>query len=193
MCDDVKNRNYNFYYSIHYSYKDRKANQFSQTLTGLGKWWGRKPLILVRATILGLLMPASADPKKDRNIFLKLLTMDNEGMWQRRSKSISVAELHAALPAEEQERYFELGGRGGTVKYKKGVSVEEKEYLQHKVFDTYTYDKKLEMCFRPEQITGPSEDAWVDINSHLATTATSLHELIHQLGMRRFGHAPRVV
>ena len=27
------------------SYKERKAN-YSQTLTGLGKWWGRKPLIL---------------------------------------------------------------------------------------------------------------------------------------------------
>ena len=40
------------------SYKERKAGQ-SQTLTGLGKWWGRKPLILVRATILGLLMPRS--------------------------------------------------------------------------------------------------------------------------------------
>ena len=32
------------------SYKERKAGQ-SQTLTGLGKWWGRKPLVLVRATI----------------------------------------------------------------------------------------------------------------------------------------------
>ncbi len=40
------------------SYKERKAN-LGQTLTGLGKWWGRKPLILVRASILGLLMPAS--------------------------------------------------------------------------------------------------------------------------------------
>ena len=27
------------------SYKERRANN-SQTLTGLGKWWGRKPLIL---------------------------------------------------------------------------------------------------------------------------------------------------
>ena len=30
------------------AYKERKAGA-SQTLTGLGKWWGRKPLILVRA------------------------------------------------------------------------------------------------------------------------------------------------
>ena len=64
------------------SYKERKAGA-SQTLTGLGKWWGRKPLILVRASILGMLMPASDNPKKDREIFLKFLTMDDNGTWQR--------------------------------------------------------------------------------------------------------------
>ena len=47
------------------SYKERKAKN-GQTLTRLGKWWGRKPLILVRASILGMLMPASDNPKKDR-------------------------------------------------------------------------------------------------------------------------------
>ncbi len=64
------------------SYKERKANN-GQTLTHLGKWWGRKPLILVRAAIVGMLMPASNDAKKDRDIFLKILTMDDEGTWQR--------------------------------------------------------------------------------------------------------------
>jgi putative DNA methylase len=64
------------------SYKERKAGA-SQTLTGLGKWWGRKPLILVRASILGMLMPASDDAKKDREIFLKILTMDDDGTWER--------------------------------------------------------------------------------------------------------------
>ena len=59
------------------SYKERKAGA-SQTLTGLGKWWGRKPLILVRAAIIGMLMPASNDAKKDREIFLMILTMDDE-------------------------------------------------------------------------------------------------------------------
>ena len=54
------------------SYKERKAN-LGQTLTGLGKWWGRKPLILVRATLLGVLMPVSDNPT-DRNI-LNILWM----------------------------------------------------------------------------------------------------------------------
>jgi adenine-specific DNA methylase len=64
------------------SYKERKANN-GQTLTRLGKWWGRKPLVLVRASIVGMLMPASNDPKKDREIFLKILTMDDAGTWDR--------------------------------------------------------------------------------------------------------------
>ena len=49
--------------------KERKAAQ-SQTITGLGKWWGRKPLILVRAAVLGCLMPASDNPRRDMEIFL---------------------------------------------------------------------------------------------------------------------------
>ncbi|MFH1147955.1 MAG: DUF1156 domain-containing protein [Pseudomonadota bacterium] len=38
------------------SYKERKANN-GQTLTRLGKWWGRKPLILVRASKEGVGTP----------------------------------------------------------------------------------------------------------------------------------------
>ena len=68
------------------SYKERKAN-LGQTLTGLGKWWGRKPLILVRATLLGVLMPVSDNPVRDREIFLKILTMDDEGLYLRKSKT----------------------------------------------------------------------------------------------------------
>ena len=32
------------------SYKERKAGA-SQTLTSLGKWWGRKPLVVVRYVV----------------------------------------------------------------------------------------------------------------------------------------------
>ena len=88
------------------SYKERKAGS-GQTLTGLGKWWGRKPLILVRAALLGLLMPASDNPKKDREIFLKILTMDEEGLWLRKNKSIPVQEVYNNLTPSERKRYFE--------------------------------------------------------------------------------------
>ncbi len=64
------------------SFKERTAKQ-GQTLRGLGKWWGRKPLVLCRASILGLLLPATGDPKKDREVFLRLMTMDEDGLLRR--------------------------------------------------------------------------------------------------------------
>src|SRR5688572_14390467 len=64
------------------SYNERQAVG-GQTLTGLGKWWGRKPLVLVRAIILGLLLPATDEPDSDRETFLALMTMDDEGLLQR--------------------------------------------------------------------------------------------------------------
>ena len=85
------------------SYKERKAGA-SQTLTGLGKWWGRKPLILVRASILGMLMPASNDAKKDREIFLKILTMDDDGTWQRNKGRIRNRATFDALTYSERLR-----------------------------------------------------------------------------------------
>jgi putative DNA methylase len=50
---------------------------------------GRKPLILVRASIIGMLMPAARDTKKDREIFRKILTVDDDGAWQRSKKEES--------------------------------------------------------------------------------------------------------
>lgn len=64
------------------SYRERKAVQ-SQTLTGLGKWWGRKPLILVRAALFGALLPVSDDKRKDKEVFLRILTMDEDGLRKR--------------------------------------------------------------------------------------------------------------
>lgn len=64
------------------SYRERKAGP-SQTLTGLGKWWGRKPLILVRAALFGALLPVSDDKKKDKEVFLRILTMDYDGLHKR--------------------------------------------------------------------------------------------------------------
>ena len=136
------------------SYKERKAVS-GQTLTGLGKWWGRKPLILVRASILGMLMPASKDAKKDREIYLKILTMDDAGAWDRCKTAVQRKTSRAA-------------------------------------FDALPYAARIADCERPENVAGPSAAAWVEINAHLGTKATSLPELVEQLGRKQFGHTPRV-
>jgi putative DNA methylase len=167
------------------SYKERKANN-GQTLTRLGKWWGRKPLILVRATIIGMLMPASNDPKKDREIFLKILTMDDEGAWQRCKGDIPVGAWKDAASPEIQEEFFTTRG------FQRGLSDEEKEEVCAKIwesldsdgrksldklrrrsvptrkeFDALPYAERLIECERPESVEGPSPDTWGEINATL--------------------------
>ncbi len=192
------------------AYKERKANN-SQTLTRLGKWWGRKPLILIRASILGMLMPASDDPKRAREIFLKILTMDDDGAWQRQKGDIPAGAWLEAAPPDIQEEYFTARG------FQRGLTAEEKEEVCARIwesldseqrkalddqrrrtipdreeFDAMPYADRIRECDRPENIEGPTLDAWAEINAHLGTTATSLPELVEQLGQRTFGHTPRV-
>ncbi|MCL1491782.1 MAG: DUF1156 domain-containing protein [Pseudanabaena sp. Salubria-1] len=168
------------------SYKERKSN-YSQTLTGLGKWWGRKPLILVRATILGLLLPATDDPQRDREIFLKLLMMDEEGLWLRKTKAISLKEIWGRLTIRERQEWFAEEG-----KLKAQTTKDDREALQKLVFSKLSYDEKLVYCDRPEQMENLSESVWQAINAHLGTSATNLSEFVQQLGIKRFGHIPRV-
>ena len=115
------------------SYKERKAN-YSQTLTGLGKWWGRKPLVMVRAIILGLLMPASNDPRKDRDVFLALLTMDEEGLWRRKSRNVPLKEAYRRLSPEEQAEWFAPGTDPDRPRLRTGTKAADRERLQRIVF-----------------------------------------------------------
>lgn len=173
------------------SYTERKAVA-GQTLTGLGKWWGRKPLVLCRATILGLLLPATDDPQMDREVFLRLMTMDDDGMLRRKSANIPAKELFRRLPPSERAEWFEKGSTEEVAKLKRGLEKEDKEELQRRVFFSMSYDERLEYCDRPEQIDGPSPTAWKIINAHLGTAASTIPELVAELGKRRFGHVPRV-
>lgn len=209
------------------SYAERVSVQ-SQTLTGLGKWWGRKPLILCRATILGLLLPVSDKPEKDREIFLKILTMDNEGLLQRWSKRYSIAELGVLSTKNERQEWAALDAVVESRKIEvlnlreasRGIPRAEKEEkskalkaiaaavdevdrssqmlkkfideLQVRVFLRQPYELQIARCNRPEQIAGPSEAAWQEINAHLGTTASTLPELVRELGEKHFGHVPRV-
>src|SRR6185312_6738283 len=79
------------------AYKERKAGA-GQTLTALGSHWkGRKPLVLVRAVVLGCLLPATDNPAKDLDIFLKLMAMDDDGL-ARRVKDLKASDIDADWP-----------------------------------------------------------------------------------------------
>jgi len=171
------------------SYKERKAN-LGQTITGLGKWWGRKPLILVRATVLGVLLPVSDDTKKDREIFLKLLTMDDEGLLLRKSKKLTIKTIYNMLATREKEKYFSSTSTEDKPVYKKGITIAEKSHIQELTFNRLSYDEKITYCDRPEHVENLPKNSWEEINNHLETSASSLQELIKQLGEKRYGHTP---
>ena len=66
--------------------KERKAGA-GQTLTALGSYWkGRKPLIMVRAIVLGCLLPVTEDLAADLRIFEQLMAIDDESFTRRQPK-----------------------------------------------------------------------------------------------------------
>jgi len=172
------------------SYKERKSSQ-GQTITGLGKWWGRKPLVLVRAAILGCLLPATDNPQMDNEIFLKLMSMDEKGLLQRKERNFTVPELynivHSHKHLQKFEPYFDLSDTKPKL-YKESP----RDEIEKAAFLTLGYDAKIAMCNRPEHVSIDDEQIWREINHYLGTSASSLQELVKQLSERRFGHNVRV-
>lgn len=85
--------------------REHKAGA-GQTLTALGSYWkGRKPLILVRAIVLGSLLPQTDDPEKDLEIFEKLMAFD-EGGLARRAPKVSPDEIAARVTLDHPWRFF---------------------------------------------------------------------------------------
>jgi adenine-specific DNA methylase len=172
------------------SYKERKAVA-GQTLTGLGKWWGRKPLVLVRATIIGLLLPATQDPEKDQEVFLRLMTMDENGLLRRRDKNLRISDVAELLNEEERAPYLRINNSGNWA-WKKKLDPELKKEAQDMAFLKLSYDEQLKYAARPEQIDGPSPESWKIINAHCGTTSSNLQEWVEQMGEKQFGHTAKV-
>lgn len=173
------------------SYKERKGSQ-GQSLTGLGKWWGRKPLILVRAVLLGLLLPATDQPQRDREIFLKLLGMDEDGLWSRKGRSIPLSVVIAHLTPREREHWLTPVEDSIGYEYRAALTRKERDEIQRVVLARLSYDEKLDYCDLAEKAPPLHLDDWAEINSYLGTHATHLAELVRELGQQRFGHTPRI-
>lgn len=175
------------------SYKERKAAS-GQTLTGLGKWWGRKPLVLVRATILASLLPATADAKKDRELFLRLMRMDDDSIFERQKGTAIVPEKVAPeLSAAEQEHWLAKNAKGKWI-WNSSRTMAELDEFKRARFAKIALDERLSDALRPEEVDDrPYPDAlWIDIESHWGIKATSLDSLVEELGKARFGHRPKV-
>lgn len=80
--------------------KERKSGS-GQTLTALGSYWkGRKPLVLVRACVLGALLPATDDSEQDLRVFEMLMALDDDAFEHR-------VKRKAAWPGVLQKPYLE--------------------------------------------------------------------------------------
>jgi putative DNA methylase len=173
------------------AYKERKAGP-GQTLTALGSYWkGRKPLILCRAVVLGCLLPATDNPAKDLDIFLKLMAMD-DGAFARRFDG-SANEFARLFPAWA-DLVTEEDGRRRT--WRDDLDDHDRETRLAEAFASlpYAFDQRLKHVRRPEECDQESllADIWFEVNGHLGTNARSIPELVEQLGIARLGRRPRV-
>jgi len=89
------------------SFKEQMAVG-GKTLTALGSYWkGRKPLILGKACVLGVLLPATDNHLKDLEIFELLMGMDSYAIEKRLAANLPASKHHAIgeyliLPYSEQ-------------------------------------------------------------------------------------------
>ncbi len=171
------------------AYKERKAN-LGQTLTGLGSYWkGRKPLILVRAVVLGCLLPATENAAADLDIFLKLMAMDDEAFGRRFNGS--AAEFSRLFPANAG---LLTETRGKRVIWREDLSGSARGSRIAEAFATLPFAERMQHVRRPEECdeTELLLPIWPEVNRHLGTRVVSLVQLIEQLGVARFGERPRL-
>lgn len=192
------------------AYKEQMAVH-GKTLTGLGSFWkGRKPLILNKACILGCLLPSTDNPKRDLEIFEKLMAMDDESFvarWPRRPRPVEIlaalsitqitdyftVEPQGVLPESAPVDWSKLDYKGVKVVWREGLSALERLRLETQMLPKIPYRERVETAKRPEEVTDAvHEHVWGVVNAHLSTCANSFPELVEQLGVMRFGHRPRV-
>lgn len=201
--------------------RERKAGA-GQTLTALGSYWkGRKPLILVRAIVLGTLLPQTDDAKRDLDLFEKLMGFDDEGLARRAliQNALRPADLAARIELDDPWSYFthnvkdddqraaevvswtfplNCDEKGIAIRWRRDASEQDRLRLYLKALDTFAnYEERAALCKRPEEV---EEDwlyapVWPVVNRHygrLGIEAWSHQQLIEQLGILRYGHRPRV-
>lgn len=202
--------------------KERKAGA-GQTLTALGSYWkGRKPLILVRACVLGALLPATGNPEADLRIFEKLMAIDDEAFLRRefRPRCLELVRrllTHGTMSKDEAERFFEARFRkekeGKRVleiapflvgdlehpdlvglDWRKEIEEAERQEWELRWVRSFTYLERVSGAKRPEELDQEEllAPVWADVNGHLGTHAHSMAELMEQLGILRFGKRPKV-
>lgn len=200
---------------------ERKAVA-AQTLTGLGSYWkGRKPLILVRAIVLGSLLPQTEDAEKDLEVFEKLMAFDDEGLARRAlaQNMLKPKDIAARIELDKPWDYFayslkkghltteqveglclplDAEAEGISIRWRRDIEETDKLLLIGLALATFDgYEEKAALCKRPEELDQEwlYAPVWTVVNqyyAHFGIEAYSHQALIDQLGLLRYGHRPRV-
>jgi putative DNA methylase len=191
------------------AYKEQMAN-VGKTLTALGSYWkGRKPLILSKACVLGCLLPATDNPKRDLEVFEMLMGMDTPSFAARAKRRPKPKDILAELSLARIEDYFEITPAGALpqsapvdwsnpayakvkVAWRSGLPEHERRRLEAQTLPPSPYRKRVADSRRPEEVPDVHDHVWGEVNAHLGTDACSFPELVEQLGLMRFGHRPKV-
>jgi putative DNA methylase len=185
-----------------------------KTLTALGSYWkGRKPLILNKACILGALLPATSNLRRDLEIFEMLMGMDDESFLIRWGsprpefilKTVAMPNLYDYFEVEggpvlpgvtplDLDEYAAEDGSKPKVSWRKDVSVEDFKRLRLEALARIPYRERVELSKRPEQVYEEVHaHIWDAVNEHYGTNARSFPEFTAQMGLLRFGRRPRVM
>lgn len=199
------------------SYKEQMAVH-GKTLTSLGAYWkGRKPLVLNRACVLASLLPATANPKRDLEIFEMLMSMDMISISKRKglpkpdslARSVNIEDIHEYFTVSPPEAAgslpdtapfdvldYQFEGKEGrlltpTLRWRKDVSEDDKHRLAAQMLPAESYKTLSAEISRAEDILqSVHTHVWPAVNGHLKTNAHNFPELVEQLGIMRFGHRP---
>lgn len=195
-------------------FKERSARQ-SQVLTAVGSYWkGRKPLVLNRACVLASLLPATNDPIKDLEVFELLMGMDDVSLskrlgLQKPEAIVRIAKipdinaffvveppghvLPSSAPFDVKDYPYLKSGKLTTpkLKWRSDVSDTKKHEVASLTFEFDTYQDLANDAKRSEEVADELHThIWGKVNAHLGTNASSLPNLIEQLGVMRYGHRP---
>ena len=191
------------------AYKEQMAVH-GKTLTALGSYWkGRKPLILARACVLGSLLPATDEPRRDLEIFEMLMGMDDLSFAARAKRRPKPKEIIAKLPLARIEDYFQVAPPGALpqsapvdwsnpayekvkVAWRPDLPERERRRLEAELLPAAPYRERVAESRRPEEVPNVHDHIWEEVNAHLGTDAHAFPELVEQLGVMRFGHRPKV-
>ncbi len=191
------------------AYKEQMAGN-GKTLTALGSYWkGRKPLILAKACILGSLLPATDNPKRDLAIFELLMGMDDLSFAARAKRKPRPKEIIAGLSLARIEDYFQVAPPGAlphsapvdwsnpayekaNVAWRPDLPERDRRRVEAQMLPAAPYRERVAGSRRSEEVPDVHDHIWEEVNAHLGTDAHAFPELIEQLGVMRFGHRPRV-